>query len=181
MKPPIYLSTHPSIQATVMLTCLVATNPHARAHILSKVGNINGSFTTQGSIQASTCQGSKGTSQGLFQGPPCITTLSQSINQDRIIQESNPTANQRVNQCSTGIIPGSSEKFSMASTIVQSVKSSTTNQGLSPTTCHRLNNVGSKKEEVNNIATISQSVKIKLNQRSTPRSKEGSNLETIQE
>ena len=163
-----------------MLTCLVATNPHARTHILSKVDNINGSFTTQGSIQASTCQGSKETSQGLFQGPPSITTLSQSINQDRIIQESNPTANQRVNQCSTGIIPGSSEELSMASTISESMKSGNTNQGFSLTTCNRLNNLGSK-EEVNNIATISQSVNTKFNQRSTPGSKEGPNLETIQE
>ena len=159
-----------------MLTCLVATNPHARTHILSKVDNINGSFTTQGSIQASTCQGSKETSQGLFQGPPSITTLSQSINQDRIIQESNPTANQRVNQCSTGIIPGSSEECSMASTISESMKSSSTNQGFTLTTCHRLNNLEGVK-----IATISQSVNIKFNQRSTPGSKQEPNLETIHE
>ena len=167
-----------------MLTCLVATNPHARAHILSKVGNINGSSTTQGFIEASTCQrvnqGSKGTSQGLFKGPPCISTLSQSIDQDRINQESNPSVCQRVNQGSTGIIPGSSEELSMASTISESMKSGSTNQGFTLTTCNRLNNLGSK-EEVNNIATISQSVNTKFNQRSTPGSKEGPNLETIQE
>ena len=46
-QPPIPLPT----QATVMLTCLVATNPQARTHILSKVGiiNGNGSNTTNGS------------------------------------------------------------------------------------------------------------------------------------
>ena len=46
-NPPTLLPT----QATVMLTCLVATNPQARTHILSKVGiiNGNGSNTTNGS------------------------------------------------------------------------------------------------------------------------------------
>ena len=163
-----------------MLTCLVATNPHARAHILSKVGNINGSSTTQGFIEASTCQrvnqGSKGTSQGLFKGPPCISTLSQSIDQDRINQESNPSVCQRVNQGSTGIIPGSSEELSMASTISESMKSNSTNQGFTLTTCHRLNNLEGVK-----IATISQSVNIKFNQRSNPGSKQEPNLETIEE
>ena len=71
-----------------MLTCLVATNPQARAHILAKVGNAigsnisNGSSVTQGSIEVSTCQsnttqGSKVTNQGICEGR---NTAESSIN-----------------------------------------------------------------------------------------------------
>ena len=159
-----------------MLTCLVATNPHARAHILSKVGG----STNQSSIQSSSCQrvnqGSKGSSQDIYEGLPYITTLSQSIHQDRSNQESNPNMVQRVNQGSTGIMPGPSEELSMESTISESMKSGNTTQGFSLTTCHRLNNLEGVK-----IATKFQSVNIKFNQRSNPGSKQEPNLETIHE
>ena len=155
-----------------MLTCLVATNPHARAHILSKVGGINGTSTTQASTCQRVNQGLKGTSQDIYEGLPYISTLSQSIDQDRSNQESNPYKFQRVNQGSTGIIPGSSEELSRA-TISESKKS---NQGFTLTTCHRLNNLEGVK-----IATKFQSVNIKFNQRNNPGSKKEPNLETIHE
>ena len=156
-----------------MLTCLVATNPQARAHILSKVGNADG---TQGSIEVSTFhsrvnQVPKGTSQGISEGA-WMTTLSQSNDRDDTNQESNPAICQRVNQCSERIVP----RMLSLSTISEGINNCT-NEGYS----QWLNNKDFKEVE-EEIATTSQSIpNTKFNRGSTQGSKEGSNLETIEE
>ena len=179
IHPSIHPSIHSSTQATVMLTCLVATNPQARAHILSKVGNADG---TQGSIEVSNFhsrvnQVPKGTSQGISEGA-WMTTLSQSNDRDDTNQESNPAICQRVNQCSERIVP----RMLSLSTISEGInRGHCTNEGYSQTSCQRLNNEGSKEVE-EGIATIFQSIpNSTFNEGSSQGSKEGSNLETIEE